>query len=51
MASDMIFWDEMWNQSNSTEPNVENPKIDECCGEWDKLGRCACLDKDKVSTK
>ena len=47
----MIFWDDMWNKSSSDE-STETPVP--CCGKWDKLGSCACLDKDdkgKVSTK
>lgn len=30
-----VFWDDMWNES-------EKPEKEECCGDWDKLGKCNC---------
>jgi hypothetical protein len=46
MADDMIFWDEMWNQSNS-----DKPKTETCCGQWDELGQCDCKNKSKLYSK
>ena len=42
MADDMIFWDDMWNQSDSDKSMC---KIDECCGDWNEFGICNCKNK------
>ena len=42
MDNKMIFWDEMWNQSTPTP--TPTPTV-ECCGEWDKEGKCKCKNK------
>lgn len=44
----MIFWDDMWNQSDSDKSKC---KTDECCGDWDEFGICNCKNKKDDNIK
>jgi hypothetical protein len=43
MSKDMIFWDEMWNKSESDQPN--ETKV--CCSKSATEGPCFCKQKNK----
>jgi|TARA_B110000977_G_C10827523_1_gene396731 hypothetical protein len=50
MADEMIFWDDMWNQSSTDPKRINTKTSSECCGNWDKEGKCNCKNKNNENT-
>lgn len=42
MDKDMIFWDEMWNQSSTDPVPVPTPEPKKCTGNCSTNGTCNC---------
>jgi len=39
MQNDFVYWDDMWNEEESSSKK-------ECCGKWNDEGECTCKDME-----